>query len=430
MSKDLKTLQATLEPKQARLKELDEKVVGGALTDSEMGELRTLTTEIDELVTDVEVLQRAADRAKGKARAAFDKKAPEQEMRENVNFLEMARALKSNRPLEGRIAELHQEGEKEARIAGVDATEGIALPSWMHPASRGLDAATAATAGNLIPTLQQPFTPALRPTSVLEMLGATFLTGLTGNLEFPAGDALATASFTTETGTASETTPTTKKPTLTPKRLATWSKTTLQLLAQSSMNVAQWLEREMLSAEMRKINEVAIKGGGTNEPTGILAMTLPSGHVLKIGPDANTGLAVSRAHLLELERLLTDAYADSGNIKILTTAKVRAALKNLPSASGIAPMVWEANNTVVGYDAYASPLVPNNLAVGTTAGVGNALIMGDFSRLIVGNWGVRYLTLDNITGSKGGEMEIILNSFWDTQVVHKAAFVCIKDALA
>lgn len=428
MSKDLKTLQAALEPKQARLKELDERVTAGAITDTEMGELRTLTTEVDETVADIELLQRSVERAKGKARAAFEKKTPEAEMRESVNFLEMARALKSNKPLEGRIAELHQEGEKEARIAGVDATEGIALPSWMH--ARGLDAATAATAGNLIPTLQQPFTPALRPTSVLEMLGATFLTGLTGNLEFPAGDALATASFTTETGTASETTPTTKKPTLTPKRLATWSKTTLQLLAQSSMNVAQWLEREMLSAEMRKINEVAIKGGGTNEPTGILAMTLPSGHVLKIGPDANTGLALTRAHLLTLERLLTDAYADSGNIKILTTAKVKAFLKNLPDASGIGPMVWRDQNTVVGYDAYASPLVPNNLDVGTTTGVGNALIMGDFSRLIVGNWGVRYLTLDNITGSKGGEMELILNSFWDTQVVHKAAFVCIKDALA
>ena len=432
MSKDLKTLQAALEPKQARLKELDEQVIAGAITDTEMGELRTLTTEVEETVADIELLQRSVDRAKGKARAAF--RTPEQKLAERVTISDMARQLtKRNAPLEGAVLEMHQEGMKEMRSAQIpQMSDGIAIPSWIHDSqNRGVDAATAATASNLIPTLQQGFTPALRPQHVLEQLGATFLRGLNGILEFPAGNGLATSSYNTETGAASETTPTTKKPTMTPKRQATWSKSTMQLIEQSSVSVAAWLESDILDAEMRKLNEVAILGGGTNEPTGILSMTTGAGNInlKKIGADANTGAAITRAFILELEELLANAYANTNPdmCKILTTNGVKRVLKNLPSADGIAPFVWENNNTIVGYNAYASTLVPKTLDIGTTTGVGNAMIMGDFSKLLVGLWGVRYLTVDNITAAKTGEIEIILNSFSDVQVIHKQAFAVIKD---
>jgi HK97 family phage major capsid protein len=265
----------------------------------------------------------------------------------------------------------------------------------------------------------------------LEMLGARFLRGLNGTLEFPAGNGLATSSYNTETGSASETTPTTKKPTMTPKRQATWSKSTLQLINQASVDVASWLESEILDAEMRLINEVAILGGGSNQPIGILAMTTGSGNIglLKIGPDADNGAQITRAHLLTLEETLANAYAmtNEANCKILTTNGVKRVLKNLPSADGIAPFVWENNNTVIGYNAYSSTHVPKTLDIGSTTGVGHALIMGDFSKLLVGQWGVRLLTVDNITAAKTGEIEIILNSFSDVQVIHKQAFAVIKD---
>lgn len=428
MSK-IKDLQAALEPKQTRLKELDEKVIGGAISDTEMVELRTLNADVDALVADIELLQVSVDRAKNKAKAAA--KTPEQKLIERVTISEMARQLcKRNEPLTGAVAEMHEEGMKEAIAAKIDIDErGIAIPGWMQ--TRGVDAATAATASNLIPTLHQPFTPALRPPSILEMLGARFLRGLNGTLEFPAGNGLATSSYNTETGAASETTPTTKKPTMTPKRQATWSKSTIQLINQASVDVASWLESEILDAEMRLINEVAILGGGTNQPTGILAMTTGSGNIglLKIGANANAGAQITRAHLLTLEETLANAYAltNEANCKILTTNGVKRVLKNLPSADGIAPFVWENNNTVINYNAYSSTFVPKTLDIGTTTGVGHALIMGDFSKLLIGQWGVRLLTVDNITSAKNGEIEIILNSFSDVQVIHKQAFAVIKD---
>lgn len=425
----IKELQAALEPKQTRLNEINQRVQDGSISDTEMAELRTLDGEIGTLASDIEVLQRTHERATAKAKAAFQAKSPEAKLVERVTISDMAKQLvKRSGSLDGAVAEMHEEGMKEARLAGIQIDDhGIAIPGWMQ--ERGVDAATAATAANLIPTLQQPFTPALRPMSVLEKLGATFLRGLYGTLEFPAGDTLTTSAYNTETGTSVESTPTTKKPTMTPKRQTTWSKSTLQLISQSSVNVANWLESEILDAEMRKLNEVAIKGGGTNEPTGILAMTLPSGHILKIGPDADTGAVLTRAHLLELEELLANAYANGNedNVKILTTNGVKRLLKNLPSATGIAPFVWENDNTVIGYKALPSTLVPKTLDIGATEGVGHALIMGDFSKLLIGMWGVRYLTVDNLTRAKQGELEIILNSFSDVQVIHKQGFVAIKD---
>lgn len=421
MSK-LNELRSALEPKQTRLVELNALVEGGAINESEMTELRTLTTEIEGITDQVEILERAKKLATDKAWSHAKKGDPEVQAAKRFNIIEAARELIDNggmAPKEGFYGEIHQEAKREAVKRGVGELQGIGIPSFMQ---RGVDAATAATASNLIPTEQMSFTPALRPMTLLQTLGATFLTDLVGTVELPAGDGLTAASFYTETGTASESTPTTKKPTLTPHRLATWSKSTLQLMRQSSISVADWLEREILSAEARKVEEVALLGGGTNEPTGILAMTGPT--VVAMGTNGGN---LTRAALLDLEKSLEVENADDGMVKLLTTPGVKAFLKNLITASGVGPMVWTDQNTVIGYDAYKSNLMPKTLTKGTASGVCHAAILGDWSKLIVGSWGLRDLTVDNISKKKSGEMEIVLNSFWDVQVVHKQGFAVIKD---
>ncbi len=422
MSK-INDLRSKLEPKQSRLEELNALVEGNAITDQEMTELRSLSTEIEGMVADIEVLERAKKLAADKAHAAFKSGAnPEEKAQKRFNIIEAARELIDNggvAPKDGFYGEIHQEAKREAVRRGVGELQGIGIPSFMQ---RGVDAATAATASNLIPTIQEPFTPALRPKTVLQVLGAKFLTDLVGEVELPAGDGLTSASFFAEAATASESTPTTKKPTLTPHRLAVWSKSTLQLMRQSSISVADWLENEILSAEARKVEEVAILGGGTNEPTGILGMS--GTNLVAMGTNGGN---ITRAKLLEMEAALEVANAEDGMIKFLTTPGVKAFLKDLPTASGIGPMVWTDANTLIGYDALKSNLVPKTLTKGTASGVCHAIILGDWSKLLIGSWGLRDLTVDNISKKKAGEMEIILNSFWDVQVVHKAGFSVIKD---
>jgi HK97 family phage major capsid protein len=265
--------------------------------------------------------------------------------------------------------------------------------------------------------------PALRPMTKLASLGATLWTGLTGNIDIPAGDGISAATFNTETGNASETTPTTKLVQMSPKRLAAWTEMTMQMIAQSSIGLENWVVSELVNAEARAIDTVGILGGGANEPTGILANA--GVQVVAIGA---AGGNLTRAHLLELETKLAIENADEGSMAYLTTPGVKGFLKNLISSAGVSPFVWQDDNTILGYRAVTSNLVPKNLTKGATIGTCHAVIFGDFSKLIIGNWGVREITVDNITGAIAGKKKIVMNSFWDTQIVHPKGFAVIKDA--
>ncbi len=81
----------------------------------------------------------------------------------------------------------------------------------------------------------------------------------------------------------------------------------------------------MLQSFARKIDEVAIEGGGSNEPTGILQTN-------GIGSAAmgTNGGAVTYAKLVELEREVAIDNALNGRLGYLTNAKVVAAMRSIP----------------------------------------------------------------------------------------------------
>lgn len=431
---------STLEKKQAELEPLVQRAIvlsdkadtGESITDVEMQELKDIDARSRSLQDDIDALKNAKSAKMRSLGGRNDGKSPEQKVREVATLAGAIRAMKQAKgeaPVDGFYAEIHQEGLKEARELGYDnQIKGMALPSMMQERAP-INAATAATAGNLIATELYPFVQALRPATLLDKLGVTQWTGLKGNIDIPAGDALVTATYNTETGTASESNPTTKKVTMTPKRLAVWSSATLQITTQSSMTVMEWLAREIDNGRARKTAEVIFKGGGSNEPTGILSMSTGAGGINLVSIGANGG-AITRAHLLELEALLEIANADDGMIKLLTTPRVKKDLKNtLDHTTGSGTWLWEKDNTVEGYDAFKSNLLPTNLVKGSSGAVCHPIIFGDWSKVIVGNWGVMDLTIDDVSQKKQGIEEIILNCFNDVQIVHKPAFSVIKDII-
>lgn len=397
---------------------------GSAITQEETTEVVNLMNELETLDAEERAMQKFKARKLDAVKKAA--KSPEEKLAERFSFMKVIRSLAENKSFTGPEAEVHAEGVKQARESQVGGVLGFALPTNIPVVEQRttLTAGTAATAANLIATELYDVVPALRPNISLVGLGAQVMTGLIGNVDIPAGDALATASFNTESGAAAETNPNTKKVSLSPKRLAAYTDMTLQMMYQSSVGLENWVVSELTNAEARKIDQVGILGGGTNEPTGILGMAGTN----TVAIDTNGG-NITRAKLIEMMTAIENENASGDNMAYLTTPGVKGFLMNLISSAGVGPFVWQDNNTILGYNAVASNHVPKNLVKGNSTAICHAVIFGSFNKLIIGNWGVRDITVDNVTRKVNGEVRIVINSFWDVKCVHPKSFSVIKDAL-
>jgi HK97 family phage major capsid protein len=50
-------------------------------------------------------------------------------------------------------------------------------------------------------------------------------------------------------------------------------------------------------------------------------------------------------------------------------------------------------------------------------------IYGDFSNLVIGNWGGIDLTVDPYTKAAAGQVRLVINAFFDAKVIRPEAFV-------
>lgn len=134
-------------------------------------------------------------------------------------------------------------------------------------------AVTTANGGDLISTDHRPdlFINALAAASMVRMMGATVLTGLVGDVSIPKETDAPNVGWVAEDSAIPGTDGTFGSVTLSPKHagaLCQWSR---NMVLQSSPQVEQ-LMRMMMARDLGlAIDRAAIRGGGANEPTGILA---------------------------------------------------------------------------------------------------------------------------------------------------------------
>jgi hypothetical protein len=58
----------------------------------------------------------------------------------------------------------------------------------------------------------------------------------------------------------------------------------------------------------------------------------------------------------------------------------------------------------------------------------SAIIFGDFSELLVGQWGGIDMIVDPITKMEQSLTRVYVETFWDIAVRHAASFAAIQDA--
>lgn len=302
---------------------------------------------------------------------------------------------------------------------------GLFVP--MEIQKRDLTAGTNNAGGYTVATnmLASSFIDALRNAMVLDKLGATFLNGLVGNIAIPKMSAGATAYWVAENGAPTGSQQTIAQVTMTPKTVGAFTDVSRRLLLQSSIDVEGMVQTDLAKVLGLAIQAAAIKGGGSNEPSGILTAVTAS----VIG--GTNGLATTWAHMIALETNVAVANADVSTMGYLTNAKVRGKLKGTEKFGSTNGMpIWEAGNTPInGYAAAVTNAVPSNLTKGSSSGVCSAVIYGNFADLVIGTWGSLDIMVDPYTGSTAGTVRVVALQDTDIALRNVESFATMIDAL-
>lgn len=421
---ELSTLQGTLE-KESR-----------SMADTEKTRLTEIEARLSEIKDEVETLERLqnlAAQAAGNVASRSEEKEKEK-LVDSYSFRKAMQMATSGRK-EGVEGEMSAVAAAEFQRSGVSvAAHSLLIPSEVFTRSMTATGGTAGSEGGVnIQTSVGGIIDVLMPKMVLNGLGVQKLSGLVGNLDMPTASTLPAAGWNTENGTATEKSPAFGKVTFSPKRLAAFIAVSNQLMLQSSNSIDTYVREFLLNAMALELEKAAIKGGGTNEPVGILGNAniniAYAGNAASNSTNAN-GAAAVWADVVNLDKLVDVANAQ-GNA-YLSNPKVKASLQLTPrQSSGVEGnfILPSASNELNGYPFAWSTTVPSNLSKGTSSTL-SALIYGDFTKMAIASWGGMELTVDPYSGAKGGLTNVILNSYLDVNLLQPTAFAAIKDIVA
>lgn len=408
-------------------------------TEDENTKRSSLVTEINKLTKDIE-LREKEEQIQARAAGTVINKQNEKREQEEMKQYSLLRAVNSfvtKGKLEGFELEMDQEARKEANELALSVKGHIAIPSKVAVDKRRIEllkekraSITAGSydgtsGGSVIQTPVTDFISALYAKNVLLGLGARLATGLVGNVSIPKSGG-ASVAWEGETDINADGAPTLTSVTAQPHRLGAYadiSKTVL--MQQGNYDMEAIVREDIINAINKALQDAAIEGGGTGEPTGILGTS----GIGSVAAGDNGGEPTS-SHVISLENEVSIDDADIGQLAYLTNPKVRAKLKNTPLDAGSGRFVWtleEAGN-LMGYKAGVTTSVPSDLTKGGGSSL-SALIFGNFADLMMLQWGGLDIIVDPYTRAKYNEVELVINSFWDVIIRRAVSFAAAKDLI-
>jgi HK97 family phage major capsid protein len=424
LTAEMKQLNETAEKEERDFNEDEEK---------RWGELEKETAKLDKqiernlkLEAEEQAEREAAEEAEKRGEMK-PKHGNEEKRKKDLRKFSFVKAIREyrNGNLSGLEKEMHEEGQRNNPQG-----QGLQIP-YIILNQGELRAATATgvsgevDAGDFVPTELRGFIDNLRERMVLAQMGADFITGLSGNVDFPKKTSDVTATWESEMGEVSASDIGASKVSLTPHRLSALTKISKQLMLQSSPDVERIVRDSLLFATMNKLQQTAINGAtGGDNPVGILNNSSIT-NTVDFG--ANGAGNPTHEKMVEFETKIAVDNADMGKLAYLSNAKVRGYLKTLAKDSGSGRFVFE-NNEVNGYPFYVTNHVPSNLTEGThTTEDLSAMIFGNWEDLIIAQFGGLDIIVDPYTSKTTGLTELQVDSFWDIDLKREESFAIAAD---
>src|SRR5581483_5716603 len=219
--------------------------------------------------------------------------------------------------------------------------------------------------------------------------------------------------------------------TLTPRHCGAITEVSRNMILQSSPDVEQLLRDDFAKVLARAADRVAAVGGGTSEPTGILATT-----GISDVPGGAAGLAPTYDNIVALYAAVAEANAAEGSLGYLTNPKVVAkcatTLKSTADTSSNFILPSPGAGQLAGFPLGVTNLVPSNLVKGGSGAVCSALIFGNFSDLLIGFWSEFDLLVNpyESTAYSKGNVQVRGMLTADVALRHPKSLAATKDVLA
>ncbi|MBT9156871.1 MAG: hypothetical protein DDT37_01862 [Firmicutes bacterium] len=325
-------------------------------------------------------------------------------------------------------AELEREASDEIAKRLSRSPQGFFVPMDVQTEKRSLTKGVATEGGFTVATELRPesFIDMLRNRMVVQQTGANVLTGLAGDVTIPRQTGGATAFWVAESAAPAGSRQAVDQVALSPKTVGAWTDISRKLLLQSSIDVDNFVRSDLATVLALAIDLAALHGTGVaNQPRGIANTT---GIGVVVG-GAN-GAVPTWAHVVGLETAAAILNADVGSLSYITNARVRGRMKTTQKvATTDSVMLWETNvSPLNGYPAYVTNQVRSDLTRGTGTGL-SAIFFGNWSDLLIGQWGALDILVDPYTGGTSGTVRVIALQDVDVAVRQPASFSVMLDAI-
>jgi len=327
-------------------------------------------------------------------------------------------------------AEFEQDVSRACESKFGRATNGFLVPYEVLRA--GPNAATTNTSSNqsaIVDTtlMVDSFIDLLWNKLVTRKLGAHVLTGLVGDLAIPKQTGGATAYWIKEGEEPKGSRLATGQVPLSPKTVGAFTDLTRKLLLQSSIAIENFVRENLASIIAQALDKAVIMGSGVGaEPSGILTLLKGTDRNPNLGDDKGSFLDFKK--VVHLETLVAIENADFGNLAYLTNPKVRGFLKTTKQAEGMAPFIWTNNQGIEGtvncYKAVATNNIPSDIGTNNLS----AMIFGNWSDVIIGEWGVLDVQVNPyVDNGTAGTVRIRVLQDADVAVRHIESFSAYTD---
>ena len=281
------------------------------------------------------------------------------------------------------------------------------------------------TGGTIIPTDYRPelFIDRLRNTTRVRALGATVLSGLTGNVSIPKRTGSVAMGWVAEDSPLAVSDPSFASVGLTPKHAGALSEWSRNMVMQSSPDVEALARADMAAQLAEVLDSAAIAGTGAPMPVGIL--NTPGVTVL---PAGTNGAGPSFDLIADLIGAIDDANADGSSTGFLMNTKARRALAKLKTTTG-EPLGLDV--VLQGKTAAYSNIVASNGTKGTGSNL-STIVYGNWSELIIGLWSELDILVNPYVDPaySKGNVRIRAMMTVDMAVRHAASFAAITDLVA
>ncbi len=288
--------------------------------------------------------------------------------------------------------------------------EVLTRPLGREAASRAMSTQPGSKGGFVIEIENMGFIDILRNRSVALNMGARNLSGLVGNVTFARQTGKASVTWQGGDGTSiTATDQALGQLSMTPKTAIAITDVSEQLLRQSTPSAEQFVMADLAAdIAIDGIDYVVINGSGGAQPLGIKNVT-----GISSGQDAS---AATYAKMLAFVSTAGGLNAIRGNPGFVTNTAGAAKLMTVQRFTNTDTPVWAGNmldGTLVGFKAMSS----EQLASAN-------LLFGSWDEVIIGDWGVLELSMDN-GGTRFNQAQIGIRALWmvDVLVRYPQAFV-------